>query len=67
MDVKVTKTKYPGWINYPIYKVNSYEEYQLVLDWMYCNNCKPYLLSSGGNGYIFQVRKNHEWFLLRWG
>jgi len=62
----ITKTKIPGWNNYPIYRTDIYSEYRQVLDWMYRNKCDPYVIRTGGYCYAFQVRNNHTWFILKW-
>lgn len=64
--MKIIKTTYPGWINHPVYKCKNSDDYDEVRAWMYQNNCDPFMLSSGSCGYVFQVRNNHEWFLMRW-
>lgn len=64
--MKVVPTSYPGWNNYPSYLVRDYDDYIEVSKWMNKNKVESFLLSSGSNGYTFQVRKNHEWFALRW-
>lgn len=66
MLANVTKTTYLGWNNYPCYHVRTYQEYRIVSKWMQENHCEEFVLSSGSGGYTFQVRSNHEWFLLRW-
>jgi hypothetical protein len=63
--MRVNKTTYPRWNNHPVYECKL-EDYNEVKNWMYQNNCDPFLLSSGAHGYIFQVRNNHLWFVLRW-
>lgn len=62
----VKKTQYPGWYDYPVYSTSSYSEYQEICKWMNDNRVENFLLSSGSGGYIFQVKSNHEWFILRW-
>lgn len=37
-----------------------------VSSWMQQCGVDYFMLSSGGNGYIFNVESNHDWFLLRW-
>jgi hypothetical protein len=63
---KVLKSSYPGWNNHPVYQCSETEDWYEVSSWMHANDCEPFLLSSGGHGYIFQVRKHHAWFVLRW-
>lgn len=64
--MKVESYRYPGWPDHPSYIVGTYKEYIEITDWMYKNKIDQFLLSSSSTGYIFQVRTNHEWFLLRW-
>ncbi len=65
--MKVEKTSYAGWDNYPVYCCSKTDDWYEVSSWMHKNSCEPFLLSSGSNrGYVFQVRENIEWFLLKW-
>jgi hypothetical protein len=64
--MKIEPTTYPGWNNYPVYRVKSYDDYVEICSWMNKNKVESFLLGTGSIGYIFQVRKNHEWFALRW-
>ena len=66
MGMIVEKTRYPGWDNYPAYRCRTHDGYLEVLDWMRQNGVKEFLLASGSNGYIFQVRDNRLLFELRW-
>lgn len=66
MRRQVERSTYPGWNNYPVYKCRYSDEHNEVYDWMRANGCEHFLLSSGGSGYVFQVKTNHEWFILRW-
>ena len=63
---KVEKTSYPGWNKFPVYQCRRTDDWHEISSWMYKNGCDPFLLSSGGTGYIFQVRENFSWFALRW-
>lgn len=63
----VVRTQYPGWNDYPVYTVRGSEQYKEVSHWMALNKVKRFMLSSGSNGYTFQVKSNHEWFMLKWG
>lgn len=63
---KVEPTFYPGWNQYPVYRCGNTDDWLEVTTWMRKNHCDHFLLSSGSYGYVFQVRANHEWFLLRW-
>lgn len=64
--IDITKTSYPGWNDHPCYHVRTDKEYVAVCAWMRENKCEEFLLSSGSNGYTFQVKTNAEWFALRW-
>ena len=64
---KVQKTSYPGWNQHPVYCCRKTDDWREISSWMYKNDTDPFLLSSGSGGYVFQVRKNYHWFLLRWG
>jgi hypothetical protein len=63
---KVLKSSFPGWNNHPVYQCSETDHWYEVSQWLHKNACDHNLLSSGSHGYIFQVRKNHEWFALRW-
>lgn len=63
---KVEKTTYAGWDNYPVYSCRDMDDWSEISEWMYKNGCKPFLLSSGSSRYVFQVRENYDWFVLRW-
>lgn len=63
--IKVQKTSYPGWNDHPVYSTQA-GNWQELSSWMHKNDCDPFLLSSGSNGYVFQIRKNYAWFILRW-
>jgi hypothetical protein len=62
----ITRIRYAGWNDYPVYHAKTYAEYQTVGQWMAENRVEEFLLSSGSTGYIFQVKSNIEWFILRW-
>ena len=64
--MKIESTSYPGWNNYPTYRVSTFKDWQELCFWMYKNKVEHFLLSSGSTGYIFQVKENNEWFTLRW-
>lgn len=64
--MRVERTNYSGWPDYPVYLVREYKDYCVVAEWMWQNECDEFLLSGGSSGYIFQVKQNHEWFALRW-
>lgn len=64
--VNITRTTFPGWEAYPAYHVPLYEDFFNLNIWMNKNDMKPFLLSSGSNGYTFQVRNNTEFFELTW-
>ena len=64
--MKVEPWSYPGWSDYPSYRVKTFQDWLDICSWMFKNNVEHFLLSSGGNGYVFQVKNNREWFALRW-
>lgn len=64
--MKVFQITYPGWNQFPVYLCNNKNDWDEISSWMDKNGCDSFLLSSGGFGYVFQVRKNYEWFVLRW-
>lgn len=64
--MKLERTSYPGWAGHPTYLVRTFKDYEEVCLWMYKNKVEHFLLSSGSNGYTFQVRDRKEWFALRW-
>ncbi len=66
MAMKVEAHSYPGWSDHPSYRVSTFEDWKELCFWMYKWKVEHFLLSSGSNGYVFQVRKNHEWFVLKW-
>ena len=64
--MKVEKTTYPGWNIHPVYRCDKINDWHEIAAWAFRNSCEPFLLSSGGTGYVFQIRKNYKWFVLRW-
>jgi len=48
------------------YFVKTFSELLEIMIWMEKNNVGHLHESSGIHGYGFSVRKNLEWFLLRW-
>ena len=64
--MKVELCRYSGWNDYPSYRVRMFQDWLDIYDWMNKNDVEHFLLSSGGNGYEFQVKTNHEWFALKW-
>ena len=64
--MRVERTTCMGWPEYPVYRVYTHDDYRTIVEWMWKNECDEFLLGSGNGGYYFQVRKNHEWFILRW-
>ncbi len=48
------------------YFVKTFSELLEIMCWMQKNNVGHLHESSGIHGYGFSVRKNKEWFLLRW-
>lgn len=64
MKIKLRRTA--EWVQHPIYTVSTFKDYEEITRWMRANGVEHFLLSSGFNGYTFQVKHNHEWFALRW-
>ena len=64
--INITKTSYPGWNDHLCYYVRTIKEYDAVRAWMRENHCEEFMLSSGSNGYTFQVTTNADWFALKW-
>lgn len=64
--MKVYKTTYSGWNNYPTYIVSGFQDWLDIIGWMRENKVEHFLLSSGIHGYTFQVKSNAEWFALKW-
>jgi hypothetical protein len=64
--MKIERVKYPGWNEHPCYQVKTFQDYLQILSWMKHNQVENFQLSSGAHGYTFQVKTNHDWFLLRW-
>lgn len=67
--MKVEKTTYPGWNQHPVFRAytcDKISDAREVLEWAYKNNCDPFHLSTSSTSYVFQIRKNVEWFELRW-
>ena len=64
--MKIESTTYPGWNNYPTYRVSAFQDWLDIIGWMRKNKVEYFLLSSGSTGYTFQVKENNEWFMLRW-
>lgn len=64
--MKVKRANYPGWNNRHTYRVRTAPDWWEVCQWMYQNQVEHSLLSSGSNGYTFQVRDRQAWFDLKW-
>ena len=65
--MKIESTTYHGWTNQQsVYRVKTYDDFIEISKWMQLNGVNNSLLSSGLNEYIFEVRDNHEWFILKW-
>lgn len=62
----IKRTTYPGWNKFPVYIVYRYNDYKEVCRWMLENCVESFMVSSGSSGYIFQVKSNLEWFILKW-
>lgn len=55
------------WSKLNCYRVRTYKEWEIVRDWLYANKVNYDLLSSGGTGYVFEIRCERDcWFQLRW-
>ena len=48
------------------YIVAKLAEFYEIVSWMYENNVDHWHVSSGPEGYGFQVKSNVEWFNLKW-
>ena len=48
------------------YFVKDFQELLNIMSWMNKNNVGHLHESSGIHGYGFSVRKNFDWFALRW-
>jgi len=64
--MNIKKSGYAGWNNYPVYTVSGFQDWLDIIGWMRENSVEHFLLSSGSQGYTFQVKSNQEWFALRW-
>ena len=64
--MKVERSGYSGWNDYPVYLVRTYNDFTQIGNWCYRHGVETFLVSSGGGEYRFQVKSNHEWFVLKW-
>ncbi len=48
------------------YFVRDFQEFLIIIRWMNENNVGYLHESSSQHGYGFSIRKNIEWFMLRW-
>lgn len=64
--MKIERIGFSGWNDYPVYYCRQHRDYEEISKWMSMNKVEKFLISSGSNGYKFQVKTNHEWFVLRW-
>ncbi len=65
--MKIEQYKFNHWNSrYPMFVCSTLKDYQEITKWMRTNSVQHFLWSSGGGGYIFDVRDNAEWFVLRW-
>lgn len=48
------------------YFVKDFQELLTIMSWMKKNNVDYLHESSSQHGYGFSVRKNFEWFSLKW-
>ena len=55
-------------VGYPThhYFVRDFQEFLNIMSWMKQNDVDYLHESSSQHGYGFSVRKNIEWFRLRW-
>lgn len=66
--MKVESYAYTGWGNNPTctYRCRTTDAWYEVSSWMRQNEVEFFMLSSGSNGYIFEVSSLHDWFVLKW-
>lgn len=64
--MKIEKSGFDGWNNYPVYRVFTHRDYDEITRWMRSNGVEHFLVSSGSLGYTFQIKHNYEWFKLKW-
>jgi hypothetical protein len=63
----VERVSYPGWDDYPVYHCKEGFDYYISVGlWCAENNVETFLIWVSTDGYTFQVKSNHEWFVLRW-
>ena len=62
----VEKSSFPGWNNYPVYMCKTFDTWHEINTWCRNNGVETFIVSSGANGYQFQVRTMYEWFVMRW-
>lgn len=48
------------------YFVKNFQEFLEIMSWMQKNNVDYLHESSSMHGYGFSIRKNFEWFSLKW-
>jgi hypothetical protein len=48
------------------YFVNTFQEFLDIMGWMNNNDVSYLHESSSPHGYGFSIRKNIEWFKLKW-
>lgn len=46
--------------------VKTFQEFLEIMSWMSKNNVGYLHESSSMHGYAFSIRKNFEWFALKW-
>jgi hypothetical protein len=61
MAMKVKRTRFPG-----IYHCPNSQDFVEVEQWMKQTDVEYFMLQMGYGGYVFQVKSNHDWFVLRW-
>ena len=48
------------------YRIQRLEELDTVLIWLHQNDVDHWMISSGSNGYVIQLRSDPTLFNLRW-
>lgn len=66
--MKIERSGYSGWNDYPVYRCWTYDTFTKIGKWCYDHGVETFLVAfSGGTGeYRFQVKTHHELFVLKW-
>lgn len=66
--MKLMPDRYPGWTDHPVYTISqlTIKDYDEFYHWCYVHQVETFLLSSGNSRQTFQVKTNHELFVLKW-